>query len=90
MENDLDFDIEGVWISRVEEAGAASLSGLMIHDLILTINDQKVGSVDEFKKLLVLISKNKLLEYSFCSSLTIVDVPSGELSSTTKISNVFF
>jgi S1-C subfamily serine protease len=59
LENDLDFDIEGVWVSRVEEAGAASLSGLMVHDLILTINDQKVGSVDEFKKLLVPITKNK-------------------------------
>ena len=59
LENDLDFDIEGVWVSRVEEAGAASLSGLMVHDLIYTINDQKVGSVDEFKKLLVPITKDK-------------------------------
>ncbi len=59
LENDLDFDIEGVWVSRVEEAGAASLSGLMVHDLILTINDQKLGSVDDFKKLMDPITEKK-------------------------------
>jgi len=59
MENDLDFDIEGVWVSRVEEAGAAGLSGLMIHDLILTINEQKIGSLEEFKKLMEPINQEK-------------------------------
>jgi serine protease Do len=59
MENDLDFDIEGVWVSRVEEAGAAGLSGLMIHDLILTINDQKISSLDEFKKLMEPVVEEK-------------------------------
>jgi S1-C subfamily serine protease len=52
LENDLDFDIEGVWVSRVEEAGAASLSGLMVQDLILNINDMSVKNLAEFKKIM--------------------------------------
>jgi S1-C subfamily serine protease len=59
IENDLDFDIEGVWVSRVEEAGPASLSGLQIQDLIMTINDQKVTSLDDFKQLMQPIVQNK-------------------------------
>ena len=52
LENDLEFDIEGVWVSRVEEAGAASLSGMMVHDLILSINDLPVKDLSEFKKIM--------------------------------------
>ena len=57
LENDLDFDIEGVWVSRVEEAGAASLSGMMVHDLILSINDRPVKNLSEFKSIMTQVQK---------------------------------
>jgi len=50
IENDLDFDTEGVWVSRVEEAGAASLSGLSVDDLILTIDNKKIRNLEDFKR----------------------------------------
>jgi len=50
LENDLDFDTEGVWVSRVEEAGAASLSGLVVEDLILSIDNHKIRNLEDFKK----------------------------------------
>ncbi len=50
IENDLDFDTEGVWVSRVEEAGAASLSGLTVEDLILSIDNHKIRNLEDFKK----------------------------------------
>jgi len=59
LENDLNFEIEGVWVSRVEEAGAASLSGLMVHDLILKINNKKVQDLTDFKARMVQISDKK-------------------------------
>ena len=51
LENDLDFNTEGVWVSRVEEGGPAGLSGLIINDLILSIDDQPVKDLDSFKKI---------------------------------------
>lgn len=51
LENDLEFNTEGVWVSRVEEGGPAGLSGLMINDLILAIDDQPVKDLDGFKKI---------------------------------------
>ncbi len=50
IENDLDFDTEGVWVTRVEEAGAASLSGLIVDDLILTIDDNIIRNLEDFKR----------------------------------------
>ena len=49
INNDLDFDIEGVWVSKVEEAGAVDLAGLFINDLILRINDVKIKNLSVFK-----------------------------------------
>jgi serine protease DegQ len=49
MANDLDYDIQGIWVSRVEEAGAASLGGLMVNDLIMQINGTPVKNLTEFK-----------------------------------------
>jgi serine protease Do len=51
LNNDLDFDTEGVWVSRVEEAGAASLAGLEVDDLILSIDDIKIKSLADFREM---------------------------------------
>jgi serine protease Do len=65
LQSDLDFDTEGVWVSRVEEAGAASLSGLMVDDLILSIDGHKIRNLDEFKQEMKrsLVSKPALIEF---------------------------
>jgi S1-C subfamily serine protease len=44
----IDFDTEGVWVSKVESAGIASIAGLSIGDLILKINDKSISDIDEF------------------------------------------
>jgi serine protease Do len=46
---DLDFNIEGVWVSRVEDAGPAGLSGLTVDDIIVQVNEAKVKNLNEFK-----------------------------------------
>lgn len=45
---DIDFDTEGVWVSQVESAGIASISGLRIGDLILEINSISITDLNEF------------------------------------------
>ena len=50
INNDLDFDTEGVWVSRVEDAGAASLGGIDINDLILKINGHTIKDLTDFEK----------------------------------------
>jgi serine protease Do len=50
LNNDLDFNTEGVWVSRIEDAGAASLGGIQINDLILKINDSKIKDLKDFEK----------------------------------------
>jgi len=50
LNNNLEFDIDGVWVSRVEEAGASSLGGLYVDDIILAINDKKIANLEQFKK----------------------------------------
>ena len=51
----MDFDTEGVWVSRVERAGWADIAGLSIGDLIHSINDQPVDQLktidDIFQKI---------------------------------------
>jgi serine protease Do len=47
---DLNFDTEGVWVSRVEEAGPASLAGLEVNDLILSIDDSKMKNLADFRE----------------------------------------
>ena len=50
INNDLDFDTEGVWVSRIEDAGAASLGGIDINDLIIKINDYDIKDLADFEK----------------------------------------
>jgi serine protease Do len=49
LSDNLDFDIEGVWVSRVEDAGPAGLSGLSVNDIIVDVNEQAVKDLDGFK-----------------------------------------
>jgi serine protease Do len=50
LSGNLDFDVEGVWVSRVEEAGPAGLSGLTVDDIIVEVNEEKVKDLNAFKK----------------------------------------
>ena len=50
ISNDLDFNTEGVWVSRIEDAGAASLGGIDINDLILRINESEINGLKDFEK----------------------------------------
>jgi S1-C subfamily serine protease len=50
INNELEFNTEGVWVSRVEDAGAASIGGIDINDLILRINDDEIRDLDDFRK----------------------------------------
>ncbi len=77
LNNDLEFDTEGVWVSRVEEAGAANLAGLEVNDLILSINDIKIKSLADFREIVqkleqhrpayiqVFIQRNQITQYVF-------------------------
>jgi serine protease Do len=48
LSNDLDFDTEGVWVSRIEDAGKASLAGIDVSDLILKINNEDIKDLEDF------------------------------------------
>jgi serine protease Do len=48
INNDLEFDTEGVWVSRLEDAGKASLAGINVNDLILKINDEDIRALEDF------------------------------------------
>ena len=50
INNDLEFDTEGVWVSRIEDAGKASLAGIDVNDLILRINDDDIKDLDDFSQ----------------------------------------
>lgn len=50
INNDLDFDTEGVWVSRIEDAGKASLAGIDVNDLILRINDEEIKDLTDFSE----------------------------------------
>ena len=49
INNDLDFDTEGVWVSRVEEGGSASIAGIDVNDLIISINNKPIQDLGDFK-----------------------------------------
>jgi len=49
INNDLDFNTEGVWVSRIEDAGSASLGGIEINDLILHINESEIKDLKDFE-----------------------------------------
>jgi len=53
----IDFDTEGVWVSKVESAGIASIAGLRMGDLILKINNKLISNINEFESVL-----NSILE----------------------------
>jgi len=55
----LDFDTEGVWVSKVERAGWADVAGLFVGDLILKINDHSVGKLQDAKQHFSKIEKEK-------------------------------
>jgi serine protease Do len=59
INNDLKFETEGVWVSRVEEAGPVSLGGLSVDDLILSINDSKIGNLATFGEKIQEIKQEK-------------------------------
>jgi serine protease Do len=48
INNNLEFDTDGVWVSRIEDAGAASLAGVDVSDLILSINDEEIKNLEDF------------------------------------------
>lgn len=49
LRNDYDFDTEGVWVSRVENAGIAGLSGVKINDIIQSVNSHTIRNLEDFK-----------------------------------------
>ena len=52
MAKQLEYDTNGVWVSRVERAGWADLSGLNVGDLLLKVNDQDLQSIDQLDEYL--------------------------------------
>jgi serine protease Do len=59
LDNDLEFDTEGVWVSRVEEAGAAGLAGLEVNDLILSIDSTKIRNPVDFESVIHSLEKRR-------------------------------
>jgi serine protease Do len=59
ISNDLDFNTNGVWVSRVEDGGAGSLAGIEVNDLILQINGKIVKNLEDFKRITAAIPKSK-------------------------------
>ena len=59
INNDLDYDTEGVWVSRVEEAGPASLGGLSVDDLILGLDESEIHNLSEFENKIQEINREK-------------------------------
>jgi len=58
--NDLEFDTEGVWVSRIEDAGKASLAGIDVNDLILKINDEDIRDLEDFSNFTKDLKDSKL------------------------------
>lgn len=55
----LEWDADGVWVSKVERAGLADMAGLRPGDLILKINERKISNLDDIKKSFKEIGDNK-------------------------------
>jgi serine protease Do len=55
----LDWETEGVWVSKVERAGWVDVAGLSVGDLILQINDKPVGNLDAVKECFKKIENDK-------------------------------
>lgn len=61
----LNFDVDGVWISRVERAGWADLSGLNVGDLLLKVDNKDLQDLDQLNKYLDEFEKDKPKYISF-------------------------
>ena len=57
--SDLDPDVKGVVVDRVERAGWASLGGLIPGDIVKEIDGKQVTALDEFKEILADIKARK-------------------------------
>jgi S1-C subfamily serine protease len=57
--SDLDPDIKGVVVDRVERAGWASLAGMIPGDIVKEIDGKPVASLEEFKEILTDIKERK-------------------------------
>jgi len=55
----LDWETEGVWVSKTERAGWADVAGLQIGDLILRINDQPISGLKDIKNLFEQVENEK-------------------------------
>lgn len=55
----LDWETEGVWVSKVERASWVDVAGLTVGDLILKINDKPVTNLEDIKKSFQNIEKDK-------------------------------
>jgi serine protease Do len=55
----LSFDVNGVWISKVERAGWADLSGLTVGDLLLKIDNEDLQDIKQLDDYLSKIEKSK-------------------------------
>jgi len=61
----LEWDADGVWVSKVERAGLADVAGLRPGDLILKINEQKISNLDDIQEAFEYIEYNKPAYLSF-------------------------
>ena len=61
----LDWETEGVWVSKAERAGWADVAGLSVGDLILQINDKPVGNLETVKECFKKIENDKPAYVSF-------------------------
>ena len=59
LNNDLDFNTNGVWVSRVEDGGAGGLADVEVNDLILKIDGKTVRNIEDFKQITAAIPKSK-------------------------------
>jgi len=55
----LEYDTEGVWVSRVERAGWADVAGLQVGDLLLKINEKKITALNDLKNCFEKIKQDK-------------------------------
>ena len=55
----LEYDTEGVWVSKVERAGWADVAGLQVGDLLLKINEKKISALSDLKTCFEKIERDK-------------------------------
>lgn len=55
----LEYDTEGVWVSKVERAGWADVAGLQVGDLLLKINEKKISALNDLKTCFEKIEQDK-------------------------------